>query len=189
MEYYNTIKIVFENTAAALKSTDGVLMCLDGIDAASYGYSEKVSFASIFRNSISFDNDRTFFIGEEADCGFATPEDSLQLIPEMAKRIAEANRGIPFSISSFNTGTYSDSRLELLCRDNKITVKTIYYPEGDYDNMLCCPECGEEIISVSGYEAGKTYTCPECGEECDLQEEYEEACPVEEKKIIDIQHR
>lgn len=52
--------------------------------------------------------------------------------------------------------------------------------------MLCCPECREEIISMSEYEAGKTYTCPECGEECDLQDAYEEACPVEEKKVIDL---
>ena len=185
MEYYNIITIVFENKVAALRSKESVMACLDGIDAGSYGYSEKVVFSDIFRKHLSFDNDRTFSIDEEAGCGFATPEDSLQLIPEMAKRIAEANKDIPFSISSFNTGTYSESRIELQYRDQRITVETIYYPQGDYD-MLCCPECGEEILSVSEYEAGKTYTCPECGEECDLQEAYEEACPVEEKKMIDL---
>ncbi len=55
-----------------------------------------------------------------------------------------------------------------------------------YDTMLCCPECGEEIVSVSEYDSEKIYTCPECGEECDLEEEYEESRPIEKTVVINL---
>ena len=186
MEYNNTVRIVFEDSKAASESSESVLSSLDIVDSGSYGYSEKVNFGRIFRENISFDNDRMFFIDEKSGCGIATPEDSLKLIPEMAKNIAAKNREIPFIISSYNSGSYSDSRIELQYRDGTITVETVYYPQGNYDNMLCCPECGEEIVSMSDYEEGKLYICPECAEECDLSEEYNEACPVEEKKTVMI---
>lgn len=186
MEYFNTVRIVFENNRAASDSRKSVLASLDTVDSQSYGYSENVNFGKIFRENVSFDGDRTFSIEEQSWCGFATPEDSLQLIPEMAKNIAVRNREVPFFISSSNSSTYADSEIELRYRDSVITVKTAYYPQGKDDDMLCCPECGEEIVSVSDYEEGKLYVCPECMEECNLEEQYVEACPVEEQKTIMI---
>ena len=186
MEYYNRIRIEFEDAESASASRNNVMTCLDSIDAKLYGYSEKVCFGDIFKEGITYDGEKTFFIYEDARCGFATPEDALELVPEMAKNIAAETRNIPFHISNSNTGTYTDSKIEIQYCENKLVIETIYYPERDYENALCCPECGEEIVSLKDFEAGKTYTCPECGEECELDDEYEDALPIEEKKIIEI---
>ena len=186
MEYYNIIKIEFEDKESAAASKDAVLICLDSIDAKTYGYAERVNFGDIFKENIKFDGDRTFCIDEDARCGFVTPEDALELVPGMAKNIAASQKDIPFLISNSNTSTYTDSKVEIQYRNSALEVKTVYYPEGDYENYLCCPECGEEIVSMKDFEPGKTYTCPECGEKCELDDEYEDALPIEEKRIIAI---
>lgn len=186
MEYYTTMRIEFNDVDSAKMSEECIMHSLDNVDARSFGYSERVNFGEILRQGIAYDGDKAFLIDEEAGCGIATPEDMLNLLPEMVKSIATQHKEVPFHIISFNSGTYSDSKAEIEYCDNKILMETVYYPEGDYENMLCCPECDEEIVSVNDYEKGKTYICPECGEECDLDDEYEDACPVVEKQIIEL---
>lgn len=186
MEYSNAIRIEFENANDANSCKESVLSCLDNINAAAFGYSEEYNFGNLLRDGISFDGENDFFIDEEDYYSIATPEDMLELIPEMAKRIALDNPRVSFRINNSNTGTYTDSRVELYYQDGKLEIETVYYPEGDYENILCCPECGEEIVSMDEFEKGKTYVCPDCGEECELDDEYEEALPQKNNITITI---
>ena len=88
MEYYTTMTIEFEDANSAATSKDCIMHCLDTIDARSFGYSERVNFGEILRKGMVYDGDKSFSINEDSGCGIATPEDMLQLLPEMAKVIA-----------------------------------------------------------------------------------------------------
>lgn len=186
MDYSNAIRIEFKDANDANSCKESIMLSMDNIDPKSFGYSEEYDFGKLLREGLSFDGETVYYIDEEDYYSIATPEDMLELIPEMAKKIASDNPQAAFRISNSNTGTYTDSRVELYYQDNKLEIETVYYPEGDYENILSCPECGEEIVSMDEFEKGKTYVCPDCGEECELDDEYEEALPQKNNITITI---
>lgn len=179
MEYYNEFTIEYDTKENALSQQEAVGHCLDEIDATQYGYSSAYNFGEVFRKRLTFDGEKKFTYGVDGEMdGFATPEDAMEVMPIMARNLAKLKRNASFELSSENQGTYTDSTVAIKYSNGKLVIDTIYYPSGAGWEMLSCPECGEDVVSMDDYEKGKVYTCPECGAECDFEYEYEEALPI-----------
>lgn len=179
MEYYNEFIIEYDTKENALSQKEAVENCLDDIDATKYGYSSAYNFGEAFRKRLAFDGEKRFEYGINGEMdGFATPEDALEVMPIMARNLAKLDKNASFELSSENQGTYTDSTVTIKYNNGKLVIDTVYYPSGAGWEMLSCPDCGEDVVSMDDYEKGKTYICPECGAECDFEYEYEEALPI-----------
>ena len=182
MEYYNEFTIEYDTKENALSQKTLIEHCLDDIDVTKYGYSESYNYGEVFRKLLTFDGEKKFEYGiKGAPDGFVTPEDSLEVLPIMARKLAIDKKDAGFIISSENSGSYTDSTVKIEYKNGKLTIDTIYYPSGDFESLIC-RECGEELVTIEEYEKGKIYICPECGAECDLSDDYEEAVPIIEHK-------
>ena len=187
MEYYNKFIIEYDTKENALSQKETVEHCLDVIDATKYGYSESYNYGEAFRKLLTFDGEKRFEYGiKEAPDGFVTPEDALEVMPIMTRNLAKLDRNASFELSSENQGTYTDSTVTIKYYNGKLIIDTVYYPSGAGWEMLSCPDCGEDVVSMDDYEKGKTYICPECGAECDFEYEYEEALPISKHREEEI---
>ncbi len=165
MEYFNKLTLQYADAETAKKQKYAVEHSLDGIDATEYHYSKSDYFIEEFNKGLHYEGDKEFIFGPDCVDGFATPEDAMELTDIMARNLAKQDPDASFVLSADNWGTYSDSEVSIEYSNGKLIIDTIYYPSGSGWDMLTCPECGEDIVSMSVFERGKTYVCTENGTE------------------------
>jgi endogenous inhibitor of DNA gyrase (YacG/DUF329 family) len=180
MEFYNNMKLKFNSNKEAeiAKKVMQDFMTTANFD---FKYADEKKQSNLLKDSLSVKGNELVLV----DCGAYTPEDIIVVAKELLKAIANCK-----SIENFNgefdgAGTYSESLLDVEFNNDVLTIKSTYYPSG-YEEMLCCPECGEEIVSIEEYDPLATYRCEECDEEIDLSEVYDEYAPVIENLSIKI---
>ena len=170
MEVFNNkTEIVFTNAEAASKAKEIAAQVIASVESNYY-------YLNGIKNTI-----RNLTINDNALClpedeGELASSDLLEIMTDVVKAIAEQLPSENFTFDIYGEDTYTEGWLEGKYANGTLEIKSTYYPSG-YVEFLCCPECGQELVSLDDYVPGKTYICPECGEEVDLSEEYEVCAP------------
>lgn len=100
------------------------------------------------------------------DCYFIDGCDYLELIPEIAKAMAEFDSSASFSgYAWYSCGCGDEGEVEFSFKNHTLNCITRYFEEGD---CFWCPddeECGEFICNYEDLIANETFICPVCGNE------------------------
>ena len=121
------------------------------------------------------------------DCGCYIPMEANGVLTELMEILATELKEEAFSCECWNNEDESDSDFEAHYENGVLKIKSILYPNG-YTEFLICDDyynCDGEIVLTIEYDPNKRYYCPICGKEVDLTEQYKNAVPITiEKEII-----
>ena len=179
MYFTNTIKITASNNEQANKAL--VILNTKLAKGSSLDKVYRRNPSVEIMNNLNVTNN---IIEVPKDSGFMVPEDAYEFFTELFTDLAENMGEHSFECEIFNVCDCSESEYIAKYSDGVMKITDTYYPMGYYEYVRC-PECGEHIIKLEEFEAGKKYFCPECNEMIDLDSSYDDVAPViTEKEII-----
>ena len=123
------------------------------------------------------------------DRGYYSPNDSLEIIPELIQHLAEHLATEEFAFHFFGCSCYDESWVDGSCVSGQLKIRTTYLPYGF--GSFTCLECGECIAYMEDDEEGnitikgKADICPECGEEV-KEHDWSEWLPIVDEKTIKV---
>ena len=179
MYYTNEMKIIMKNEETATAALEIMKARLIAGFDCDKNYRSNPSM--LMMDNFYIDHS-TIVLPEGFGCFVPEEADSVQI--ELLKDLAE-NLHEDFTCEIYNYSDYSEGSVTAEFTEDTLKIKSVFYPNG-YCEALCCAECGEDVVTLEAYEAGKIYICPECGEEIDLSEEYADHKPEIYEIVIKI---
>lgn len=121
--------------------------------------------------------------------GYYSPNDSLEIIPELIQHLAEHLATEEFTFRFFSCSCYDDSWVDGRCVKGELMIKTTYFPSGF--GGFYCQECDEYIAYMEDDAEGNitikgnTDICPVCGKEI-KEVDLSEWLPIVDEKTIKV---
>lgn len=181
--YTNQLKIAMRNDKVAEKGIDILVTRL----LRGFEYDKSYNFSPSLKMV-----ENLYIEGNEIvlwdDCGCYIPMEANNVLTELMVVLATNLKEETFSCDCWNNEDESDSDFEAHYENGVLKIKSVLYPNGFTEFLVCddYDNCDGEIVLTIEYDSNKRYYCSVCGKEVDLAEQYKNAAPISTEKEIKI---
>lgn len=174
MYFYNEFTFTFKSKEESEKAIDIIKTAIE--NSPKYDFDK--SYAQDFRKDMAnnlylYNREMEFYFDIDIydvilsrKC-YLTSSNALEFFIDLLKNIGDTVGDYKVTIS--NNDTYEDSYIEAKKENGVLTLNSVLYPEGYYDE-IDCDECGYEIVERDEWDGTPIIECPVCGAEIDLAE-------------------
>ena len=148
MYHETTLRIEMENEVKANEAIEVVTKYISNMD--DHNLNKLIDDLSVEENAVVAEGCPAF------------DEDTLYVIPELFKAIAQNDSTSDFKGTAYYENDYASFNCDVTFKEHTLAYRSEYFPEGD---AYYCPDedCYEFIATYSELIENETFTCPSCG--------------------------
>lgn len=148
MYHETTLRIEMENEVKANEAIEVITKYISDID--DHNLNKLIADLGVEENAVV------------AEVCPAFDENTLYVIPELFKALAQNDSNSDFKGTVYYENDYASFNCDVTFKEHSLTYHSEYFPEND---IYCCPDedCCEFIATYAELIENETFTCPECG--------------------------